>query len=143
MGRKGNTVLIILLVVSIGFILFLAVPLGGRLGQFREETISFIFRKPPRFISMELSVNGFPKIIKAGESMKITGTETIVIKKINANTFFDKYLTADVVGFGKDNDLRGPNDTSLVRKQLMDAGDKVRPHRDIIHRQRHSEDTPG
>ncbi len=123
MGRKGSSVLIIVLVITlVGLILFLMVPLGGRVGQFREAAISFIFRKPPQFISMEVSVNGFPKTIHAGESLKVSGDETIVISKIKANTFFESYLTADVVGFGKNDDLYEPVDTAQIRKQLMDAG---------------------
>lgn len=122
MGKKGNVALIVILITAIGIILFLSVPLGGRLGVFREAAISFIFRKPPQFISMEVSVNGFPKTVRAGESLKVTGNETIVISKLSANTFFDKYLTADVVGFGKTNDLHEPIETSQIRKQLMDAG---------------------
>ncbi len=123
MGRKGSSVLIIVLVITlVGSILFLMVPLGGRVGQFREAIISFIFRRPPQFISMEVSVNGFPRTIHAGESLKVSGDETIVISKIKANTFFESYLTADVVGFGKTNDLHEPVDTAQVRKQLMDAG---------------------
>ncbi len=127
MGRRGNVVLIIILVIAVGIILFLAVPLGGRIGQFREELISFIFRKPPRFISLEVNVNDVPKIISAGEALRVTGNETIVITKIKANTFFDSYLSADVVGFGKDNDIREPIDASQVRTQLMDAGIKSVP----------------
>lgn len=122
MGKKGSAALIIILVLAIGFVFFLSVPLGGRIGVFREATISFIFRKPPQFISMEVSINGTPRTIHAGESLKVTGNETIVISKLTANTFFDTYLTADVAGYGKSNDLHEPIDTSQIRKQLIDAG---------------------
>ncbi len=122
MGKKGNVALIVVLIVAIGIVLFLSVPLGGRLGIFREAAISFIFRKPPQFISMEVRINGVPRTVHAGESLKVTGNETVVISRLSANTFFDKYLTADVVGFGKTNDLHEPINTSQIRKQLMDAG---------------------
>lgn len=121
MGKRGNVVLIIVLIIAMGFTLFLLVPLGGEPGVIREAVISFIFRKPPRFISMDVNINGIPKTIHAGESLKVTGTETIVITRVRANTFFEKYLTADVVGFGKNDDRGEPIDTALVRKQLMDA----------------------
>jgi tetratricopeptide (TPR) repeat protein len=121
MGKKGNVILIIVMIIAMGFTLFLLVPLGGEPGIVREAVISFIFRKPPRFISMDVTVNGIPKTIQAGESLKVSGNETIVITRVRANTFFEKYLTVDVVGFGKNDDLREPIDTSLVRKQLMDA----------------------
>ncbi|MBN2298404.1 MAG: tetratricopeptide repeat protein [Deltaproteobacteria bacterium] len=122
MGNKGNAVIVIILIVVIGFLLFLSVPLGGRIGLLREATISFIFRKPPKFISLEVIVDDQAKTIKAGETLKIKGSETIIISKVKANTFFDSYLTADIVGFGKANDLHEPIDTAEIRKQLVSAG---------------------
>ncbi|HPI91571.1 MAG TPA: tetratricopeptide repeat protein [Deltaproteobacteria bacterium] len=122
MHTRGNTVLVIIVVIAITLALFLIVPIGGKLGQLREATISFLFRKPPRFISMEADVEGVPQIVKAGESLKIKGGETLIIRKIHANTFFDSYLGADVAGFGKPNDLNEPVDTAEIRDQLMAAG---------------------
>ncbi len=122
MGKKGSAVFIVILVIAIGFVLFLSVPIGGKIGLVREAMVSFIFRKPPRFISMEVSVDGNPQVIKPGESLLIKGTETVVITKIKANTFFDSYLTADVVGFGNTNDLHEPIETSQIRDQLLAAG---------------------
>jgi tetratricopeptide (TPR) repeat protein len=122
MGKKGNAVFIVVLVIAIGFVLFLSVPIGGRIGLVREAAISFIFRKPPRFISLEVKVDGNPQTVNAGESLLIKGTETIVITKVKANTFFDSYLTADVVGFGSGNDLHEPVDTAVIRNQLLAAG---------------------
>jgi tetratricopeptide (TPR) repeat protein len=119
---RVNTVIAIIVVIAITLALFLIVPLGGRLGLLREATISFIFRTPPRFISMEADVEGIPQLVKAGESMKIKGGETVLIRKIHANTFFDSYLGADIAGFGKPNDLNEPIDTAEIRNQLMGAG---------------------
>nr|HPJ95612.1 hypothetical protein [Deltaproteobacteria bacterium] len=127
MGKKGNVVLVIMLVIVIAFLFFLSVPLGGKIGLLREATISFIFRKPPRFISMEVNVDGQDKTIKSGETLQISGNETIIITKVNANTFFDSYLTADVVGFGKANDLHEPIYASEIRKQLISAGIRSMP----------------
>lgn len=127
MGKKGNVVLVVMLVIVIAFLFFLSVPLGGKIGLLREATISFIFRKPPRFISMEVNVDGQDKTIKAGETLQISGNETIIITKVNANTFFDSYLTADVVGFGKANDLHEPVYASEIRKQLISAGIRSMP----------------
>ncbi|HHO75296.1 MAG TPA: tetratricopeptide repeat protein [Deltaproteobacteria bacterium] len=127
MGNKGNAVIVIILLVVIGFLFFLSVPLGGRIGLLREATISFIFRKPPKFISLEVVVDGQSQTIRAGETLKVKGSETIIISKVKANTFFDSYLTADIVGFGKSNDLHEPIDTSEVRKQLISAGIKSMP----------------
>ncbi|MFA5654810.1 MAG: tetratricopeptide repeat protein, partial [Desulfomonilia bacterium] len=110
------------MVIAIGFVLFLSVPIGGKIGLVREAMVSFIFRKPPRFISMEVNVDGAPRTVKPGESLLIKGTETVVITKIKANTFFDSYLTADVVGFGNTNDLHEPLETSQIRDQLLAAG---------------------
>ena len=122
MGKKGNAAFIVVLVIAIGFVLFLSVPIGGRIGLIREAVISFIFRKPPTFISVDVSVDGTTQTIHAGESLAVKGTETIVITKVRANTFFDSYLTADVVGFGGSNDLHEPVDTSQIRNQLIAAG---------------------
>jgi len=127
MQIKGNTVIAIILVIAIAFSLFLIVPLGGSIGSLRESTISFMFGKPPRFISLEADVEGVPQIIKAGGSLRIKGGETIIITRINANTFFQSYLTVDMVGFGKQNDLREPIDTIEVRDQLMKAGVRSTP----------------
>lgn len=127
MGKKGNAVLVIVLIVAISFLLFLSVPLGGKIGLLREATISFIFRKPPRFISLEVNVDGQMQTVKAGDSLKIKGSETIIISKIRANTFFDSYLIADIEGFGKANDLHEPIYTSEIRKQLINAGIKSIP----------------
>ncbi len=127
MGKKGSAVLVIMLVVVIGFLFFLIVPLGGKIGLLREATISFIFRNPPRFISLEVNVDGQAQTIKAGESLTITGGETIIITKVKANTFFDSYLTADIVGFGKNDDLHEPIETAEIRKQLLAAGIKSVP----------------
>ncbi|HNY64353.1 MAG TPA: tetratricopeptide repeat protein [Deltaproteobacteria bacterium] len=127
MGRKGNAILIVILVIAMGLTLFLLVPMGGEVGAIREAMISFMFRTPPRFISMDVSVDGIPRTIGAGETLKVTGKETIVITRVRANTFFPAYLTADVVGFGKDDDLREPIDTAQVRRQLMDAGIRAVP----------------
>ena len=122
MGKKGSAVFIVILVIAIGFVLFLSVPIGGKIGLVREAMVSFIFRNPPRFISMEVSVDGIPQTVNPGESLLIKGTETLVITKIKANTFFDSYLTADVVGFGNTNDLHEPLETSQIRDQLLAAG---------------------
>jgi len=122
MQSRGNTVIAIIVVIAIAFSLFLIVPLGGTVGLLREATISFVFKKPPRFISLEADVEGIPQVIKAGNALKIKGGETVIITRINANTFFDSYLVADVVGFGKPNDLREPLDTAEVRDQLLKAG---------------------
>ncbi|MCU0575914.1 MAG: tetratricopeptide repeat protein [Desulfobacterota bacterium] len=119
---RVNTVIAIIVVIAITLALFLIVPLGGRLGLLREATISFIFRTPPRFISMEVDVEGIPQVVKAGDSMRIKGGETVLIRKIHANTFFDSYLGADIAGFGKPNDLNEPIDTAEIRNQLMGAG---------------------
>jgi tetratricopeptide (TPR) repeat protein len=127
MGKKGNAVLVIILVIAVALLFFLSVPLGGKIGLLREATISFIFRKAPRFISLEVNVDGQSQTIKAGESLKISGRETIIISKVNANTFFDSYLTADVAGFGKANDLHEPIYTSEIRKQLIGAGIRSMP----------------
>lgn len=122
MRTRGSTVIAIIIVIAITLALFLIVPIGGRIGLLREATISFIFRKPPRFISMEADVEGVPQVVKAGETLKIKGGETLIIRKIQANTFFDAYLGADVEGFGKSNDLNEPIDTAEIRDQLMGAG---------------------
>lgn len=127
MGKKGNAGLVILLIIVIGFLFFLSVPLGGKIGLLREATISFIFRKPPRFISVEVNVDGQTQTVNAGDSLKITGSETIIISKVKANTFFDSYLTADIAGFGKANDLHEPIYTSEIRKQLIGAGIRSMP----------------
>lgn len=119
---RGNTVIAIIVVVAITLALFLIVPLGGRIGLLREASISFMFRKPPRFISMEADVDGIPQVVYAGESLKIKGGETLIIRRIHANTFFSSYLGADVAGFGKPNDLNEPLDTEEIRDQLMGAG---------------------
>jgi tetratricopeptide (TPR) repeat protein len=127
MRREGNVVVIVIIVVAMAFSLFLIIPFGGRVGLFREATISFLFRKPPRFISLEVSVNKMPYTIKAGNALKIRGDETLVINTINANTFFGRYLTVDIAGFGKPNDLHEPLQTSEIRKQLLEAGIKSIP----------------
>ncbi|HOO45647.1 MAG TPA: tetratricopeptide repeat protein [Deltaproteobacteria bacterium] len=122
MGNKGNAAIVIVLIVFIGFLLFLSVPLGGRIGLLREATISFIFRKPPKFISLEVIVDDQKQTILPGGSLKVKGNETVIISKVRANTFFDSYLTADIVGFGKENDLHEPVDAAEIRKQLINAG---------------------
>lgn len=127
MGKKGSAALVIIIVIVIAFLFFLSVPIGGKIGLLREATISFIFRKPPRFISLEVNVDGVIQNVKAGDSLKITGGETIIISKVRANTFFDSYLTADIAGFGKSNDLHEPIDTSEIRKQLIGAGIRSMP----------------
>lgn len=119
---RGSTVIVIIVVIAITLALFLIVPIGGRIGLLREATISFIFRKPPRFMSMEADVEGVPQVVKAGETLKIKGGETLIIRRVHANTFFDSYLGADVEGFGKPNDLNEPIDTAEIRDQLMGAG---------------------
>ena len=63
---RGSTVIVIIVVIAITLALFLIVPIGGRIGLLREATISFIFRKPPRFMSMEADVEGVPQVVKAG-----------------------------------------------------------------------------
>jgi len=127
MNSKGNILVTIIVVIAIVMTLFLIVPLGGRVGQLREATISFIFRKPPQFISLEVDVDGVRKVIKAGDSFKIKGGESIIITDVMANTFFGSYLSADVVGFGKPNDIHEPIDTAEIRNQLMAAGIKSVP----------------
>jgi tetratricopeptide (TPR) repeat protein len=127
MQSRGNILIAVIVVIAIAIALFLIVPLGGKVGQLREAAISFIFRKPPQFISMEVDVEGVRKVVKAGESLKIKGGETIIITKIHANTFFESYLTADVVGFGKPNDMNEPIDTVEIRNQLIAAGIKSVP----------------
>lgn len=122
MREKGNVVVVVILVVAIAFAIFLSVPLGGRVGLVREATISFIFRTPPRFISLDVTVDGEQQTVAAGESLKVKGGETIVITRVRANTFFESYLTADVPGFGKDNDLHEPVDTNDIRNQLINTG---------------------
>lgn len=122
MHRKGNVVVVIILVLALALTLFLIVPVGGQIGLLREATISFIFRKPPKFISLDVMVNNLPRNIKAGQQLQIKGDETIVITKIHANTFFESYLTADIAGFGKTNDLNEPIHTQEIRKQLLTTG---------------------
>lgn len=122
MKNRGNAAIVVLLVILVGFMFFLIVPIGGQVGLLREATTSFIFRKPPKFISIEVTIDQRPMMFKAGQSIKIKGNETIVITKINANTFFDSYLGADVEGFGKPNDLGEPLDASGIRKQLINVG---------------------
>lgn len=122
MRRDGNVAVIVILIIAIAFSLFLIVPIGGWVGLLREQTISFLFRKPPRFTSLEVSVNNTPHTIQAGESLKIKGDEILVIDRIHANTFFNRYLTADIAGFGKPNDLHEPIQTAEIRKQIMSAG---------------------
>ena len=122
MNKRGNALVIVLVVLLLFIVIFLSVPIGGHVGDIREATISFIFRTPPRFISMEVRVDQKPMVVKAGQAIKIKGNESIVITRINANTFFDSYLTADIEGFGKANDLHEPIDTSAIRKQLLEAG---------------------
>ena len=89
---RGSTVIVIIVVIAITLALFLIVPIGGRIGLLREATISFIFRKPPRFMSMEADVEGVPQVVKAGETLKIKGGETLIIRRVHANTFFDSLL---------------------------------------------------
>jgi tetratricopeptide (TPR) repeat protein len=127
MQSRGNILIAVIAVIAIAVTLFLIVPLGGKVGQLREAVISFIFRKPPQFISMEVDMDGLRKVIKAGESLKVKGGETLIITKIHANTFFESYLTADVVGFGKPNDVNEPIDTVEIRNQLITAGIKSVP----------------
>jgi tetratricopeptide (TPR) repeat protein len=127
MQSRGNILIAVIVVIAIAMTLFLIVPLGGKVGQLREATISFIFRKPPQFISMDVDVDGVGKVVRAGESLKIKGGETIIITKIHANTFFESYLTADVVGFSKPNDMNEPIDTAEIRNQLIAAGIKSVP----------------
>jgi tetratricopeptide (TPR) repeat protein len=127
MQSRGNILITVIVVIAIAMTLLLIVPLGGKVGQLREATISFIFRKPPQFISMEVEVEGARKVVRVGESLKIKGGETIIITKIHANTFFDSYLSADVVGFSKPNDMNEPIDTVEIRNQLIAAGIKSVP----------------
>ncbi len=127
MQSRGNILIAVIVVIAIAMTLFLIVPLGGKVGQLREATISFIFRKPPQFTSMEVDVEGARKVVRAGESLKIKGGETIIITKVHANTFFDSYLSADVVGFSKPNDMNEPIDTVEIRNQLIAAGIKSVP----------------
>ncbi len=122
MHTRGYKVIAVIAVLAITAAMFLIVPIGGSIGLFREATISFIFRKPPRFMSLDADVEGVPQVVKAGEALKIKGGETLVIRKIHANTFFKSYLSADVAGFGKPNDLNEPVDTAEIRDQLMGAG---------------------
>lgn len=114
--------IVLVVVIALTAALFLVVPLGGRVGEIREAVISFIFRKPPRFIWLEADVEGVPNVIKAGQSLRIRGGETLIIRRIKANTFFESYLGADVEGFGKPNDVNEPIDTSEIRDRLMGTG---------------------
>ncbi len=127
MQSRGNILITVIVVVAIAMTLFLIVPLGGRVGQLREATISFIFRKTPQFISLEVEVDGVRKLIRAGDSVKIKGGESFIITRVMANTFFNSYLGVDVVGFGKPNDLNEPIDTGEIRNQLIAAGIKSVP----------------
>jgi len=122
MRRNGNVAVIVIIILAVAFSLFLIIPFGGRVGLLREATISFLLRKPPRFISIDISLNKIPNSIKAGESLRIKGDETLVVNRINANTFFPRYLTVDIPGFGKSNDLHEPIQTMEIRKQLLSAG---------------------
>jgi len=122
MRRNGNVAVIIIIILAVAFSLFLIIPFGGRIGLLREATISFLLRKPPRFISMEFSLNKIPGSVAAGGSLTIKGDETLVVNRINANTFFTRYLTVDIPGFGKSNDLHEPIQTAEIRKQLLSAG---------------------
>jgi tetratricopeptide (TPR) repeat protein len=122
MRSNGNVAVIIIIILAVAFSLFLVIPFGGSVGLLREATISFLLRKPPRFISLEVSLNKVPTTIKAGESLMIKGDETLVINRINANTFFPRYLTADIPGFGQTNDLHEPIQTEEIRRQLLSAG---------------------
>ncbi|HOS97594.1 MAG TPA: tetratricopeptide repeat protein [Deltaproteobacteria bacterium] len=122
MHTRGYKFIAVIAVLAITAAMFLIVPIGGGIGLFREAAISFIFRKPPRFMSLDADVEGVPQVVKAGEALKIKGGETLVIRKIHANTFFKSYLSADVAGFGKPNDLNEPVDTAEIRDQLIGAG---------------------
>ncbi len=124
---QGYTLIVLVAAVAVTLALFLVVPLGGGLGALREAAISFIFRKPPRFVSLEVTVEGVPQVVKAGETLKIRGGETLIVRKINANTFFDSYLGADVEGFGKANDLNEPVDTGEIRDRLIGTGIRFIP----------------
>ncbi|HQP30746.1 MAG TPA: tetratricopeptide repeat protein [Deltaproteobacteria bacterium] len=119
--------MIIIIILAVAFSLFLIIPFGGRVGLLREATISFLLRKPPRFISMDISLNKVPGSVKAGESLMIKGDETLVVNRINANTFFPRYLTVDIPGFGKANDLHEPIQTAEIRKQLLSTGLRSMP----------------
>jgi len=57
---QGYTLIVLVAAVAVTLALFLVVPLGGGLGALREAAISFIFRKPPRFVSLEVTVEGVP-----------------------------------------------------------------------------------
>lgn len=127
MRRNGNVAVIIIIILAVAFSLFLIIPFGGRVGLLREATISFLLRKPPRFISMDISLNKVPGSVKAGESLMIKGDETLVVNRINANTFFPRYLTVDIPGFGKANDLHEPIQTAEIRKQLLSTGLRSMP----------------
>ncbi|HOJ12866.1 MAG TPA: tetratricopeptide repeat protein [Deltaproteobacteria bacterium] len=118
----GNATIVVIVGMAIATALFLVVPLGGKLGDLREAAISFIFKKPPRFVSLEADVEGVPNVVKAGQSLRIKGGETLIIRKITANTFFESYLTADVEGFGRPNDVNEPIDTAEIRDRLMGTG---------------------
>lgn len=122
MRRNGNVAVIIIIILAVAFSLFLIIPFGGRVGLLREATISFLLRKPPRFISMEFNLNKIPGSVNAGGALTIKGDETLVVNRINANTFFTRYLTVDIPGFGKSNDLHEPIQTAEIRKQLLSAG---------------------
>ncbi len=127
MNRQGNVALIVVVIITVAIALFLTVPVGGKIGLLREATISLIFRTPPRFISVEMNINGKTEVIGAGETLKIKGDETIIITKVNANTFAKQYLTADIPGFGEESDLNEPVYAEEIRNQLISAGIRSLP----------------
>ncbi len=127
MDRRGNAAVIVIIVLVAALGLFLAVPAGGKIGLLREATISFIFRTPPKFIALQASVDGIDMEIPSGSALTIKGEETVIITGIKANTFFQSYLTADVPGFGNDNDLHEPLNAAEIRQQLINAGIRSMP----------------
>jgi len=108
-GNALTKVIIIgLLAITALAVAFFVLPVGGELFAIRESAVSFLLREPPKFVSMEIELNGEPSVVKEGESIEVTGNETLIIRKINAYTFFKGYLNADIKGFGKSSELNEP-----------------------------------
>ncbi len=127
MRERGNVTVLALIVLVVGLILFFTIPFGGTLGLYKKALVSFMLRNPPRFMSLEVSINGEPRMVMAGEAIKIKGDEVITLTRVNANTFFESYLGADVEGFGNPNDLGNPLYVAEIRQQIIDLGVKSIP----------------
>ena len=122
MNQKGNAPLIAIISVALLLVVFFVFPIGGTAGAFRDACLSFMLHQPPRFVAVKVTIDGSERTIKAGQTIRIKGEQYLEIKQIDASTFFKKYLSADVPGFGKDNDLGNNLDLTEIRNQLIAAG---------------------